>query len=1032
MDAANYPQSFFRIVAWATLLIVLGAIVMFQWLPIPEWRRWTLDGLLVLMAFFAFAMQRYIIPRYWPRGWIVYSGILAYSAALGLADYLLEMADLSPLYSVVVIVTAMSSNRRAAFFAAALASVLRLTVTLAHGIEFITGILETAVRTAVYFLAALLVSELSAALTERWRAVAAEAEQQRQEIARRKDDLEGLYEISQVFGNLEDARETFRQVSERIARLLGAEMCMLARFDENGAVVRGVPPGYGLSDEQIARLTYVVDAEMIAFWDVAQREYLLLNDLTHLPPALAGFVLPLHLREVVAARMMWRGRPIGLIFAANKTNGGSFEEKDARLLGILAGQVAIAVENARLYREAQKNLQDVMRLYAISTQLVAQSDPETIPTRVVKAIAEALNAPMATIALLNEATGLLEYSATVGVPEDALKVPFRKEGLGMTVVRTGEPRFIEDIRSVSDISPVSRVWGYRAVACLPIQHSDKRVGALYVNYSEPHTFTPIEKNMLAIFANQTAIALENARLQREEQRQAMELATLANLSHSLQETMDLEEMFRVLERQMCASLPAADAGALLVYDHQNDVLVPRAVFGFDREVLQKAALRPGESIPGQVFQLNRAMLVSGNESVEEARQTMRPHNQALFAAAHLGLHPQSVICAPLRTGGETLGVILLDNFKSPQAFAPEDLRLVDAMADRAALAIRNAQLFARGLRRAAQLAAVAEVGHRVTAILDLDELATTLVGLIRSTFGYRYAHLFINDPVRRETVLRAGAGPATETTGPESFALKFDQGIVGWVASHGERLLANDVAQEPRYLYHPLLPDARAELAAPLKAGPRVIGVLDVQSENINAFEPSDIATLETLAGQVAIAIENARLYGEMQEQARRDSLTQAYNHGYFLKRLDEEVRRAQRESHPLSLIMLDIDYFKEYNDRYGHVVGDQVLGTVVQAIGAHIKHTDLVGRWGGEEFGIALVGADVERARIVAGRIRKTLAETQLLSTDGRAITPPSVSQGLATLPTHARDTAALVDLADAALYRAKSRGRDQICSVI
>jgi diguanylate cyclase (GGDEF)-like protein len=282
--------------------------------------------------------------------------------------------------------------------------------------------------------------------------------------------------------------------------------------------------------------------------------------------------------------------------------------------------------------------------------------------------------------------------------------------------------------------------------------------------------------------------------------------------------------------------------------------------------------------------------------------------------------------------------------------------------------------------------------------------------------------------LKEETILRAGVGSTAIKLVPGQFALRFNEGIVGWTAAQGETVLANDVTREPRFMYHPAIAETRSEIAVPLVVGARIIGALDIQSEQLNAFDSTDVATLETLAGQIAVALDNARLYGEMQEQARHDSLTQVYTHGYFLERLNEGIDRAQRESKPLSLIMLDVDHFKVYNDTYGHVVGDRVLSKIVQAIRAHVKHTDLVGRWGGEEFCIALLETDAASASYIAERVRQTLAETRIVQKDGTLIPPPTVSQGIAVFPVHARDGAMLVDLADAALYRAKKYGRDQI----
>ncbi|MDE3087999.1 MAG: GAF domain-containing protein [Chloroflexota bacterium] len=1024
------PRPFLRPLRWATALLLPFGMLLSLNAPLDEWQRWEFRLLIVLLGIYVFAMTDYVMPRFWARAWMIYANIVVTCAVIGVIDYLLHQVDLTPLYLVVILAAAMLWDRRAALFAAALATILKPGVALLLGVQPPAEIGLGLIDPSIYFVSALLVSQLTHALTHRWQAAAAEAAEQGQELKRRNEELAGLDEIGQAFGSLDDLPTAFRQVTERIARLLNAEMCLLARFEFKAGRVYGMPPGFGLTDQEIENFQYQVDRKIVEFWDITKNEHLILNDLAGVPATIAQYAQSIHLRQVVAARMMWRGMPTGMIFVANRRDGRPFGEEDAHLLGILAGQGAMVTENVRLYREAQTSLSDVTRLYAISTELAAQSNPDKIPMGVVLAAAEALNAPAATIALLDESTGNLEYVATFGVPDVALKLPFRENGVAMTVLRTGKPRFVEDTQAAQDVSPLlAGVWSLRAFACLPIQHGEKRIGVLYVDHENPHTFTPIEKTVLAIFANQSAIALENAQLLRAEKRKSAELAALASLSRSLAETMDLKEIFRVIEREVRAGIPAADAGALLIYNPRGEVLVPRAAFGFDLETIARIALRPGESIPGTVFQANAAMLFSGTDAVKEARQSMRPGNRALLAAGtHLGLYPQAVLCAPVRSGGETIGVIVLDNFKSPQGFTQEDLQLLEAMANRVALAIRNAQLYEREQHRAAQLAIVNELGHRVTSILDMDQLALTLVRLIRDKFGYRYVHLFINDPLQRAAVLRAGAAPVDTQPVPVNLALQFNQGIVGWVAAHGEAITANDVSQEPRFVYHPAVADTRAELAVPLGAGGRVIGVLDIQSEQLDAFDQSDVSTLETLAGQLAIAIENARLYGKMEDQAHRDSLTQVYNHSYFLQRLSEEVERARRESKPLTLIMLDVDYFKEYNDRYGHVTGDAVLSTIVQAIRSHVHETDLVGRWGGEEFGIALLHVDLSAAIQVSERIRQTLAETRVKHMDGRQIPPPTISQGLATFPTHAQDTASLIDRADAALYSAKSRGRDQV----
>jgi diguanylate cyclase (GGDEF)-like protein len=1022
-------QPLIRPIQWTiTIFLVFGLILSFR-VPAEEGQRWALRFLIVLFGLYWYYMAKYVLPRYWLRTWVVYPNVIITSATIAIIDYLIPQIDLSPLYVVLIIVTAMLWTQRAALFAAALASILTLVVDMTGGLVSSTesGML---LALAVYFVSAWFVSQLSDALTKRWQTAAAEAEQQRVQVARRNEELEGLYGISQAFGKLEDAEALLRQVTERIARLLNTDICVIALLNTQNDQLQGLAPGYGVSDENLASFkTPMLSYAARRQWDIVKNDSFFVNAVAELPSPLGEFASARNIRQFVSAKMVVRGRITGMIFAANRTDGSPFGERDAHLLRILAAQAAVAVEDARLYQEAQANLRDLSRLYAMSAQFATQPDPDKIPQRVVEGIADALNAPAATIALLNESTGLLEYTATIGVPKEALAIPFRENGVGMNVLHSGEPRFIEDAQTAREVSPVIRVWAYRAAACLPIQRGGTGWGVVYVNYSEPHKFTPVEKETLAIFANQVAIALENAKLLRAEQRRSVELGVLASLSRALAETMDLEEMFRVVEQQVRAKMPAADAGALLIYDPQSDSLVTRASFGYDREIMQMLQLQPGESVSGKVFQSNQPMLFSGPDATRDARRTMRPDNRALFAAASpWSGTSQSVIGAPLFVGGEKLGVLILDNYKSPHAFSQEDLQFLGAMADRVALAIRNAQLYARERRRASHLELVNDLGHHITAILDIDELAQTLVRLIRDKFGYRFVHLFVNDPAAQSTILKAGIGPTAMPLVPGQFTLQFDQGLVGWTAAHGQTILANDVSREPRFQEHPAIPGTRAEMVVPLVVGAHVIGALDIQSEEPNAFELDDAKTLETLASQIAIALDNARLYGEVQEQARHDSLTLVFNHGYFIERLNEEIDQAQRECKLLSLIMLDVDFFKEYNDQYGHLIGDRVLSKIVQSIRAHVKHTDLVGRWGGEEFCIALLDTDTASATAVAQRIRQTLASTKLLKKDDTPIPPPTISQGIATFPLHARDGATLIDTADAALYHVKSQGRDQI----
>ncbi|HSO13678.1 MAG TPA: sensor domain-containing diguanylate cyclase [Anaerolineales bacterium] len=256
--------------------------------------------------------------------------------------------------------------------------------------------------------------------------------------------------------------------------------------------------------------------------------------------------------------------------------------------------------------------------------------------------------------------------------------------------------------------------------------------------------------------------------------------------------------------------------------------------------------------------------------------------------------------------------------------------------------------------------------------------------------------------------------------------------LSGWVIKNQKELFLPDMREKTildgvdRFITG----KERASLSwigVPLKAE-NVTGVLALASYTANAFDHADLELLTSLGQHITLALDNTIRHAQVERQARLDSLTGVYNHGYFLKVLTEQADEALRSQKPLSLIMLDIDYFKQYNDTYGHLVGDRILNSLCTAIQHHIKQTDAVGRWGGEEFVISLPGANGTQALHIARRINETMRGIHVVNRDQQAVPIPTVSQGIAVFPNEADEIYRLIDVADKRLYVAKERGRNQI----
>jgi diguanylate cyclase (GGDEF)-like protein len=256
--------------------------------------------------------------------------------------------------------------------------------------------------------------------------------------------------------------------------------------------------------------------------------------------------------------------------------------------------------------------------------------------------------------------------------------------------------------------------------------------------------------------------------------------------------------------------------------------------------------------------------------------------------------------------------------------------------------------------------------------------------------------------------------------------------LSGWVVKHQQELFLPDLRQPLDLEDVDVIVVGKDKtslswIGVPLTSN-RFKGMLALASYQPNAFNRGDIELLANLAQHTAMALENAANHAEVQDRTRRDSLTGVLNHGYFLETLQNVLEEAASFNSPVSVIMLDVDYFKQYNDTYGHLIGDKVLLQLCETIRAHIKTIDSVGRWGGEEFIITLPGADGPQAFQVAERIQKTMRELKIPGRDGQELPAPTVSQGVAVFPSERTEMYELIDLADKRLYIAKSRGRNQI----
>jgi len=276
-----------------------------------------------------------------------------------------------------------------------------------------------------------------------------------------------------------------------------------------------------------------------------------------------------------------------------------------------------------------------------------------------------------------------------------------------------------------------------------------------------------------------------------------------------------------------------------------------------------------------------------------------------------------------------------------------------------------------------------------------------------------------------------------DASGRDVPSVRFGEGLVGRAADRQSPFIVRDGARDPRMAgaeANPRAVSPCALLLVPLVTGGETVGVAQFERDAPGTYSHRDMLRVHSLAGQVAATIANFRLHRDIYTQAITDGLTGLYNRRHVQSALADERQRAQRYGHSLSVIMLDVDGFKSYNDTYGHPQGDVLLKMLAAILREQTREVDIVGRYGGEEFIVLLPETPKIEALRTAERLRAAVAGAIFpgFADDTDMVVLKTISLGVATFPADAEDMPTLVQQADQALYRAKRGGRNQVIEAV
>lgn len=540
---------------------------------------------------------------------------------------------------------------------------------------------------------------------------------------------------------------------------------------------------------------------------------------------------------------------------------GAFGEADERLLKIVAGQLAPIIENARLYERDRRQLNELSLLNEIALATVSAANFEEGVAQAVQVLCRRLGYDTVGVDLIDESGEWLKPTAYAGLITSPEVIPIRVgEGLTGRALRSGQIVRVDDV--AADPGYVPLLPGIRSELVVPLQIADRFIGVLNTESRQVAAYTDTDTQLLLVVAGMLAPIIDNARLRARAEQHARELDVLFQAQLAASASLDLEAVLNATVEALGRALDVTSAYVVEVsgeramtvaeyysplatrLERVSDLRVAYAASQFAKSIRLMHGGQPGQ-------------LSSTDADVTE------------FEREYLQRHDgRAALVVPIIHHSHPLGYVSLWESRRDRVFSETERQLAQALAGHAAAAFENAKLYQAAQRRAEQMQLVNEVGRDISSLLEVNVLVAQVSQRLEAAFGYYHAKVGIIED--EALVFQPGFDPKRDRPVP-AVRLRLDgPGLIAWVARNAQPRLTPDVLADPEYLHNVYFPETRSEVAVPLIAHGRLLGVLDVQSEEAGRLGPEDLATLEAISSQLAVAVDNAKLYAAARRRAEQ------------------------------------------------------------------------------------------------------------------------------------------------------------------
>jgi len=547
--------------------------------------------------------------------------------------------------------------------------------------------------------------------------------------------------------------------------------------------------------------------------------------------------------------------------------------------------------------------------------------------------------------------------------------------------------------------------GLRTVVGISLQAKENAFGVLLLGTPDARRFTSAELRLLMALGHQIGMAVENSFLVQQTARRSQELHVLNAIGRSLSSTLEPESLFEKIYNEMRGLLHVDDFFIAFYDEARNEMRYELEIAEGTR--MPKRTRPAGNHLSEYMLRTRQPVLIRENFEEEVKRMGMQPlRKSGCFCGVPLVLYDRAI-------------AVMVAHSPQDRAFDADHLEMMRVLASESAIAIENARLFREERLKSRRLSLLNSISRNIITTLNPDEMLSKIAGELKEGLTYDHIGIGTLDYKAREIVIQAEAGRRSGAVGRR---LPFDGSLVGQVARTGQILLTPD-ATAPGMLGTPVLEDTATAIALPLVYADQLHGVLYVESNEHCEFSEEERSFLRTLADLISGALHSALTFQKAQEQAITDGLTNVKTHRFFMEALSAEWKRATRAGRTFSLMLLDLDRFKFVNDFHGHLEGDLVLQRVARILEQNCRRSDVVARYGGDEFVVLMPETNVEQGHQIAAKLRAWIDSDPVLRE--RSIT---ASFGLATFPLHGSTPQDLIQVADASMYLSKHQGGNAV----